>query len=64
MNIQILKKAEVSFTVTCYNYVLKLSKQVPIIIHNEQTNHLPILHANKSIYSTVESLAIILCVTI
>ena len=38
MELQILKKSEGSFTVTCEKSVLDISYQVPITIHYDQCN--------------------------
>ena len=40
-----------------------LSDQVPITINYEHINHLPMLHAYKRIYITVNILAMTGCVT-
>ena len=53
MDIQRLYNKEFSFTVTWYKSILKISEQVPIIIHYDHTTRLLMLHAYKSIYITV-----------
>ena len=58
MYLQIIENNELSFTLNWYNYILKLSDQVPITINYEQKPHLPMLHVYKIIYSTADSLDI------
>ena len=63
MELQILRNPEGPFTVTWKKSVIKLSKQVHITIYYENTTHIPVLHAYKIIYSTVDSLDMKVCVT-
>ena len=41
-----------------FPYFLNISDQAPITIHYEQTTRLPVMNAQKTIYSTTESLDI------
>ena len=52
IKLQIINNIEVSLIITWEKSVLELSDQVPITIHYDQTNHLPMLHTYNSIYST------------
>ena len=60
MDLQRLNNPEGSFTVTWYKYILKLYYQFPITINYDNTIHLTMLHDYNGIYSTVESLFMIL----
>ena len=52
IDLQRLKRSEVSLTLTWDKYFLNLSEQVPITIHYDQKNHFLVMRAYKSMYST------------
>ena len=54
IDLQRLRKQEVSLTMTWDKYVLNLSDQVTITIKYEHTTHIPTMYDYKSIYSPVE----------
>ena len=56
MDLQRLKNPEGSFTMIWYKSVLNLSYHVHITIIYDQTTHLPMMHAYKSISTFTEAI--------
>ena len=63
IDLQRLENPQGYFNMTWNKYVLNSSEKAPTTIKCEHKTQLPMLHAYKSIYSTLESLATTGCVT-